>query len=322
MHLGHYVGSLQKRVELQREYTTFILIADQQALTDNADNPEKVRENILEVALDYLAVGIDPNVATIVVQSYVPEVAELTMYYLNLVTVARLERNPTVKEEMRQKGFGSSVPAGFLMYPVSQAADITVFKADTVPVGEDQLPMIEQTVEIVRRFNRIYRPTFVEPKALIPDVARLPGTDGQSKMGKTLGNAIFLSEDPDSVSKKVMNMYTDPNHLRASDPGTVEGNPVFSYLDVFDPDADAVDGLKQHYRAGGLGDVTVKKRLIAVLQDFLEPIRKRRNEFAKDRGEVFRILLEGTKRGRAVAAQTMSEVREAMKLNYFDGSSM
>jgi tryptophanyl-tRNA synthetase len=315
LHLGHYLGSLKSRVDLQREYATYVLIADLQALTDHAEEPETVRRNVLEVALDYLAVGIDPTAATIVVQSGVPELAELTVYYLNLVTVARLGRNPTVKEEMQQKGFGADVPAGFFVYPVSQAADITAFKADVVPVGEDQLPMIEQTVEIVRRFNRLYGPVLVEPAALVPEVARLPGTDGQSKMGKSLGNAIFLSDPPDVVAQKVMGMYTDPRHIRAELPGTVEGNPVFSYLDAFDPDGEAVDDLERRYRAGGLGDVALKRRLIEVLEGFLGPIRARRIEFAKDTGAVARILREGTSRGRAVAHQTLAEVRRALRLD-------
>jgi tryptophanyl-tRNA synthetase len=317
LHLGHYVGSLRNRVELQNEYETYVLIADLQALTDHADNPEMVRRNVLEVALDYLAVGIDPAVTTIVIQSLVPEIPELTMYYLNLVTVARLQRNPTVKEEMRQKGFETAVPAGFLAYPVSQAADITAFQADLVPVGEDQLPMIEQTVEIVRRFNSTYGPVLVEPRPLIPNIARLPGTDGKSKMSKSLGNAIYLSDSPDVVARKVKTMYTDPRHIHAEDPGTVEGNPVFSYLDAFDPDTSAVEELKQRYRAGGLGDVAVKKRLEGVLENFLNPIRQRRTEYAKDPVQVMGILHEGTERGRAAASHTLSLVRKAMRLDYF-----
>ncbi len=315
LHLGHYVGSLENRAGLQREYATYLLIADVQALTDHADEPELVRRNVVEVALDYLAVGIDPAVATIVVQSGVPELAELTIYYLNLVTVARLGRNPTVKEEMQQKGFGADVPAGFFVYPVSQAADITAFKADVVPVGEDQLPMIEQTVEIVRRFNRLYGSTLVEPTALVSKHPRLPGTEGQSKMGKSLGNAIFLSDSPDVLSKKVMGMYTDPRHVRADLPGTVKGNPVFSYLDAFDPDEAAVAELKRRYRAGGLGDVAVKRRLIEVLDVFLAPIRTRRSALARDPAAVERILREGTARGRAVARQTLAEVRRALHLD-------
>ncbi len=291
-----------------------MLIADVQALTDHAEEPELVRRNVLEVALDYLAVGIDPAIATIVVQSGVPELAELTVYYLNLVTVARLGRNPTVKEEMQQKGFGADVPAGFFVYPVSQAADITAFRADVVPVGEDQLPMIEQTVEIVRRFNRLYGATLVEPTALIPKHARLPGIDGQSKMGKSLGNAIFLSDPPDVVSKKVMGMYTDPRHIRAELPGMVEGNPVFGYLDAFDPDEAGVDDLKRRYRAGGLGDVAVKRRLVDVLEACLAPIRARRDQLARAPDAVARILREGTQTGRAVAQRTLADVRRALRL--------
>ncbi len=315
LHLGHYVGSLRNRVELQHKYVTYVMIADLQALTDHADQPDLIRQNVLEVALGYLAVGIDPEVATVVVQSGVPELAELTQYYLNLVTVARLQRNPTVKEEMRQKGFEADVPAGFLVYPVSQAADITAFKAHLVPVGEDQLPMIEQTTEIVRRFNRTYGPVLIEPAALVPKIARLPGTDGQSKMGKSLGNAIFLSDPADVVVQKVMGMYTDPNHLRVEDPGTVEGHPVFSYLDAFDPDSSAVEDLKQRYRAGGLGDVAIKRRLIEVLEALLAPIRVRRKEFARNPEQVLRLLQEGTERGRAVAYRTLCEVRRAMRLD-------
>jgi tryptophanyl-tRNA synthetase len=314
LHLGHYVGSLRNRVELQHAYDAYVLIADLQALTDHADRPEEVRQNVLEVALDYLAVGIDPTVTTILVQSGVPELAQLTVYYLNLISVARLQRNPTVKEEMRQKGFEADVPVGFFVYPVSQTADITAFKARLVPVGEDQLPMIEQAVEIVRRFNHTYGPVLVEPTALVSAIARLPGTDGQSKMSKSLGNAIFLSDPADVVARKVMGMYTDPTHVRVEDPGTVEGNPVFSYLDAFDPDPAAVEDLKRRYRAGGLGDVTVKRRLIEVLEGFLAPIRVRRQHFAEDPGQVRRLLGEGTARGRAVAGHTLGEVRRAMRL--------
>jgi tryptophanyl-tRNA synthetase len=288
-----------------------------QALTDNADNPAKVRQNVTEVVLDYLAVGLDPKVATFCVQSMLPELAELAMYYLNLVTVARLQRNPTVKEEMRQKDFEAQVPAGFLCYPVSQAADITAFKAHLVPVGEDQKPMIEQTVEIVRSFNRIYGEVLVEPEALIPQIARLPGTDGQSKMGKSLGNAIFLSDSADVVAKKIRGMFTDPKHLRVEDPGTVEGNPVFTYLDAFDPDTEKVQGLKEHYQRGGLGDTVVKRRLAEVLEAFLGPIRKRREDYAKDPTEVMRLLKEGTERARQVTASTLAQVRKAMHLDYW-----
>jgi tryptophanyl-tRNA synthetase len=315
LHLGHYVGSLRNRIELQHDYATYVLIADLQALTDHGAQPEQIRRNVLEVALDYLAVGIDPKAATIVVQSGIPELAELTLYYLNLVTVARLHRNPTVKEEMRQKGFGADVPAGFFVYPVSQAADITAFKAHVVPVGDDQVPMIEQTVEIVRRFNRLYGPLLVEPTALVPKIARLPGTDGQSKMGKSLGNAIFLSDPTDMVAQKVMGMYTDPKHVRAEDPGTVEGNSVFSYLDAFDPDGSGVEELKRRYRAGGLGDVPLKRHLIEVLEAFLYPVRTRRIELAKDPEEVARILRDGTETGRALARQTLGEVRRALRLD-------
>lgn len=322
LHLGHYVGSLRPRVALQRDYATYVLIADLQALTDHFDAPEQVRANVLEVMLDYLAVGLDPAVATMVVQSRVPELAELTMYLLNLVSVARLQRNPTVKDEMRQKGFEADVPAGFLVYPVSQAADIAAFKADLVPVGSDQLPMIEQAAELVRRFNRTYgrtsasgaEPVLVEPEALLGPVSRLPGTDGETKMSKTLGNVINLSDPPDEVARKVRGMFTDPRHLRVEDPGTVEGNPVFAYLDAFDPDSAAVADLKARYRAGGLGDAAVKARLAEVLDALLTPIRRRREEWARDRGEVHRLLDAGTARGRAVAAATLSEVRRAMRL--------
>jgi tryptophanyl-tRNA synthetase len=288
-----------------------------QALTDNADNPAKVRQNLTEVVLDYLAVGLDPKVATFCVQSMLPEIAELTTYYLNLVTVARLQRNPTVKEEMRQKDFEAQVPAGFLCYPVSQAADITAFKAHLVPVGEDQKPMIEQTVEIVRSFNRLYGEVLVEPEALIPQLARLPGTDGQSKMGKSLGNAIFLSDPADVVAKKIRGMFTDPKHLRVEDPGTVEGNPVFTYLDAFDPDVAKVQELKEHYQRGGLGDTVVKRRLAEVLEAFLGPIRQRREDYAKDPAEVMRLLKEGTDRARQVTASTLAQVRKAMHLDYW-----
>ena len=318
LHLGHYVGSLQQRVALQREYATYVLIADLQALTDHFDEPEQVRANVLEVMLDYLAVGLDPAVATMVVQSRVPELAELTMYLLNLVSVARLQRNPTVKDEMRQKGFEADVPAGFLVYPVSQAADIAAFKADLVPVGSDQLPMIEQAAELVRRFNRTYPgaggPVLVEPEALLGAVSRLPGTDGEAKMSKSLGNVINLSDPADAVARKVRGMFTDPRHLRVEDPGTVEGNPVFAYLDAFDPDPAAVTALKARYRAGGLGDVVVKTRLTEVLDALLIPIRRRRAEWAGDLGAVARLLDEGTARGRAVAAATLAEVRRAMRL--------
>jgi tryptophanyl-tRNA synthetase len=317
LHVGHYIGSLLNRVKLQHQYQQTVLIADMQALTDHADNPEKVRSNVLEVALDYLAVGLDPQVSTFCVQSLVPEFAELTMYYLNLVTVARLKRNPTVKDEIQQKGLGEHVPAGFLMYPVSQAADITAFKADLVPVGEDQLPMIEQTNEIVRRFNRTYgQDVLVECRALLSNVTRLPGTDGKAKMGKSTNNAIFLRDSADEIARKVKSMFTDPNHLRVDDPGTVEGNPVFAYLDAFDPDQDALAEMKAHYQRGGLGDGVVKKHLNEVLQALLQPIRARREHFARDVGAVMQILRTGTERARSVAAQTLRDVREAMLLNY------
>jgi len=318
LHLGHYVGSLRKRVELQYQHKTFVMIADAQALTDNAENPEKVRRNILEVALDYLAVGIDPKATTIFIQSLVPELTELTMYYLNLVTVSRLQRNPTVKEEIKQRGFGASIPAGFLAYPVSQAADITAFRADMVPAGEDQLPMIEQTNEIMRSFNRIYQcSVLVEAKALLSNVSRLPGTDGKGKMSKSLGNVISLSDSADVVRQKVKTMYTDPKHLRVEDPGTVEGNPVFAYLDAFDPDKEGLEAMKDHYRRGGLGDIAVKRRLQEVLSAELDPIRARREDFANDPETVMRILKEGTAAAREVAAKTLNEVRKAMRIDYF-----
>ncbi|HKW90733.1 MAG TPA: tryptophan--tRNA ligase [Methylomirabilota bacterium] len=315
LHLGHHAGSLERRVALQREYKTYVLIADLQALTDHAEEPERIHRNVLEVAVDYLAVGIDPREATIVVQSGVPELAELTVYFLNLVSVARLRRNPTVKEEMRQKGFGADVPAGFFVYPVSQAADITAFKAHLVPVGDDQLPMIEQTVEIVRRFNRLFGQLLVEPSALVSEQARLPGTDGLSKMGKSLGNAIFLSDPTDVVARKVRGMYTDPSHVRAEQPGTVEGNPVFSYLDAFDPERSTVEELKRRYRAGGLGDVALKERLIEVLERFLAPIRERRKAFAGEPSAIARMLRDGTDEGREVARRTLAEVRRALRLD-------
>jgi len=316
LHLGHYAGSLLARVELQQAYDTYLLIADLQALTDHADQPEQIHLNIREVVLDYLAAGIDPAVATIVVQSGIPELAELTGYLLNLVSVARLERNPTIKEEIRQKGFGGEIPAGFLVYPVSQAADIAAFKAHLVPVGADQLPMIEQTVELVRRFNRLYGGLLVEPEALVSRVSRLPGIDGRSKMSKSLGNAIHLSDPPDVVSHKVMRMYTDPRHARIDEPGEVEGNVVFTYLDAFETDAGALDTLKARYRAGGLGDVAVKHHLIEVLERLLAPIRRRRQELARDPDFVMRVLREGTERGRALVRRTVSEVRYAMHLEY------
>lgn len=318
LHLGHYVGSLKNRIELQETCIQYVMLADAQALTDHAKEPEKVRNNLLEVALDYLAVGLDPKKTTIFIQSLVPQLYELTSYYLNLVTWNRLKHNPTVKQEILQKGFEESVPAGFMVYPVSQAADITAFKANLVPVGEDQLPMIEQTHEIVRHFNQIYQTdVLVMPKAMIPKVARLPGTDGKAKMSKTLKNCIFLSDSADEVAKKVKGMYTDPKHLRVEDPGDVDNNPVFIYLDAFDPDKETVEGLKAHYKRGGLGDSVVKKRLNEVLQAFLTPIRDRRQEFAKDVASVMHMLHEGTERAKAAAAQTLREVRHAMKIDYF-----
>ncbi|MFH1533537.1 MAG: tryptophan--tRNA ligase [Nitrospirota bacterium] len=317
LHLGHYVGSLVRRIELQYEYEQYILIADMQALTDNAENPKKVRKNVIEVAFDYLAVGLDPASNTFIIQSLVPELSELTMYFSNLITVARLQRNPTVKEEMQQKGFGSNVPVGFLTYPISQAADITAFKANFVPVGEDQLPMIEQTNEIIRKFNRVYgRKVLVECRALLADIPRLPGTDGKTKMGKSTHNAIYLGDSATVVSKKVKGMFTDPKHIRAEDPGKVEGNPVFSYLDAFDLDKEKLEGMKAHYEKGGLGDVRVKRYLEEVLQGFLGPIRERRREFAEHPDEVMQILKKGSEVARRVAADTLKEVKEAMLLDY------
>jgi tryptophanyl-tRNA synthetase len=321
LHIGHYIGSLKNRVVLQESglYESFIMIADQQALTDNARNPEKIRNSLTEVALDYLAVGIDPSKSTVFIQSQIPELNELTMHYLNLVTLSRLERNPTVKQEIKQKNFENSIPAGFLIYPVSQAADITAFKATTVPVGEDQLPMIEQTREIVRSFNSIYGEVLVEPEAVLPssNAGRLPGTDGKAKMSKSLENGIYLSDDADTIRKKVMSMYTDPNHIRVEDPGQVEGNTVFTYLDVFAEDKAVVEEMKEHYKRGGLGDVKVKKYLNEVIQAELEPIRNRRLEFAKDIDAVYDMLKDGSDKARAVAANTLKEVREAIGIEYF-----
>ncbi len=317
LHLGHYVGSLANRVLLQESCKQYVMIADIQALTDNYEHPQKVHDNVIEVALDYLAVGIDPQKTTIFIQSMIPEIHELTMYYLNLVTVSRLKRNPTVKEEITQKGYGDTVTAGFLMYPVNQAADITVVKATLVPVGEDQLPMIEQMNEIVRSFNRIYKTTIlVEAQPLVATIARLPGIDGKAKMGKSLGNAIFLSDTADVLAKKVMSMYTDPDHLHINDPGKIEGNPVFMYLDAFDADKKAVQEMKEHYQRGGLGDVVVKKRLLQVLESFLAPIRERRMQLAKNKDEIMKILLNGVSVTRNVATNTIKEVRNAMHLNY------
>ncbi len=319
LHLGHYVGSLKQRLSMQHTHQQFVMIADVQALTDNAENPEKVSSNVLQVALDYLAIGIDPMLTTIFIQSQIPEIAELTIFYLNLVTVARLHRNPTVKEEIRQKGYDESLPAGFFMYPVSQAADITFVKANVVPVGHDQLPMIEQTNEIVRKFNNLYGPVFTEVEAMVPSAGagRLPGIDGQAKMGKSLGNAIFLSDPTDVFQKKVMSMYTDPKHLRVEDPGNIEGNTVFTYLDIFDEDTNRVSELKAHYQRGGLGDVKVKRHLLEILEAFVSPIRQRRASFASDPATVMAMLKAGTDKTRQIAAQTMTEVRKAMGINYF-----
>ncbi|MBA2307556.1 tryptophan--tRNA ligase [Candidatus Dependentiae bacterium] len=318
LHLGHYVGSLVNRLVLQDTYDQYVMIADVQALTDNYENPAKVRENVFEVACDYLAVGIDPKKSTIFIQSCIPQIAELTVFYLNLVTVNRLKRNPTVKNEIQQKGYGEHLTAGFLCYPVSQAADISFVKAQVVPVGEDQIPMIEQTNELVRSFNRIYKTeVLVEAEALVPKVARLPGIDGSEKMSKSLGNALFLSDPTDVVVKKVMSMYTDPLHLKVSDPGHIEGNTVFTYLDVFDPHPEEVTLLKEHYTRGGLGDVVLKRRLIEVLEAFLTPLRAKRALVAQDKDQVMKILKEGTEKTREIAEQTMQEVRQVMKLDYF-----
>lgn len=315
LHVGHYVGSLVNRVLLQETHDQFVMIADVQALTDNYEYPERIREHVSQVMFDYLAVGIDPKKTTIFVQSAIPEIAELTVFFLNLVTVSRLQRNPTVKAEIQQKGFGASIPAGFFVYPVSQAADITIFKANCVPVGEDQLPMIEQTNEIVRAFNRIYKTdVFVEAQALVPKCARLPGLDGKAKMSKSLGNCIYLSDPSDVIAKKVMSMYTDADHLRVSDPGKVEGNAVFMYLDAFDPDKAEVARLKEQYQQGGLGDVVLKKRLIGVFEELLAPMRERRKIFEQDPAEIHRILRDGCQRAREIAAKTMREVRAVMCL--------
>ena len=348
LHLGHFVGSLRRRVELQNsgEFDKiFIMIADAQALTDNADNPEKVRQNIIEVALDYLSVGLDPAQSTLFIQSQVPELCELAFYYMNLVTVQRLQRNPTVKAEIALRGFAEGaaegdtaqrqgIPVGFFTYPISQASDITAFKATTVPVGEDQEPMIEQTREIVHKFNAVYGETLVEPEILLPDNAaclRLPGTDGKAKMSKSLNNCIYLSDTADEVKKKVMGMYTDPDHLRVEDPGKIEGNTVFTYLDAFSrpehfakylPEYSSLEELKAHYRRGGLGDVKVKKLLIAVLNETLDPIRERRRYYEGRIGEVYEILRKGSEKARATAAATLAEVRAAMKIDYFDDKEL
>lgn len=321
LHIGHYVGSLRERVKMQEsgEYDPFIMIADQQALTDNARDPEKIRRSLTEVALDYLAVGLDQAKSTLFVQSQIPALAELNLYYLNLVTVSRLERNPTVKAEIQQKNFNRSIPAGFFTYPVSQTADITAFKANLVPVGDDQEPMLEQAREIVRTFNSIYGEVLVEPEGVFPPKGqgRIPGLDGNAKMSKSLGNAIYLSDDEDTLKKKVMSMYTDPNHIHVEDPGQVEGNVVFTYLDIFDKDTAKVQELKDHYRHGGLGDVKIKRYLMEVLNAELAPIRQRRAEFAKDLPAVMDMLKAGSDRANQVAAQTLDEVKDAMGLNYF-----
>ncbi|MCR5527601.1 MAG: tryptophan--tRNA ligase [Saccharofermentans sp.] len=337
LHLGHYVGSLRRRVELQNSgefEKIFIMIADAQALTDNFDNPDKIRDNIIEVALDYLSAGLDPSKSNIFIQSEVAELTELSFYYMNLVTLSRLERNPTVKTEIQLRNFETSIPVGFLTYPISQTSDITAFKATTVPVGEDQLPMIEQAREIVRKFNSTYGEVLVEPNALLPNNAvcsRLPGTDGKAKMSKSLGNCIYLSDTPEDVKKKVMSMFTDPNHLRVEDPGSLEGNTVFTYLDAFAkdehfakyaPDYKNLDEMKEHYQRGGLGDVKVKKLLINVLEEELSPIRARRAEYQKDIPAVYEILKKGTEVARAEAAQTLKEVKAAMRINYFEDTEL
>ena len=337
LHLGHYVGSLRRRVQLQEagDYEKmFVFMADVQALTDNADNPEKIRQNIIEVALDYLAAGLDPEKCTIFIQSQITELAELTTYLMNLVIVSRVQRNPTVKTEIKMRNFEANIPLGFFCYPVSQAADITLFKSTVVPVGEDQEPMLEVTRELVRRFNQTYAPVLVEPNIMLPENAtarRLPGTDGKEKMSKSLGNCIYLSDSADEVWQKVRSMYTDPNHLRVDDPGQVEGNAVFTYLDAFSTDTDFaefwpeyqnLDELKAHYRHGGLGDMKCKKFLNQVLNKFLAPMRERRHEFEQDIPEIYNILRRGTESARETAAQTMSEVREAMKINYFDDAEL
>ena len=322
LHLGHYVGSLKNRVELQNsgEYDSFIMIADLQALTDNARNAEKVRDSVLEVALDYLAVGIDPAKSTIFIQSQIPALSELTMYYMNLVSLSRLERNPTVKTEIKSKEFGEGVPTGFVVYPISQAADITAFKAHLVPVGEDQLPMIEQTREIVRSFNSTYRPVLIEPDALTPDTEitkRLPGIDGNAKMSKSLNNGIYLSDDETTLKQKVMSMFTDPEHIYIQDPGKTKDNTVFTYLDVFAEDKEKVAEMKAHYERGGLGDVEVKNYLFNVLNEILAPIREKRAEFARDPGAVYEMLRAGSERANAVADKTLREVRAAIGVDYF-----
>ncbi len=317
LHLGHFVGSLQSRVELQSTVEQFVMIADAQALTDNFKTPEKVRESVFEVACDYLAVGLDPSKTTIFIQSQIPALFELTVYFLNLVTINRLKHNPTVKLEITQKQFGEGVPAGFMCYPVSQAADITAFRANLVPVGEDQKPMIEQTNEIVRTFNRIYDTNVLIPaKAVIPKIARLPGIDGQAKMSKSLGNGIYLGEETDSLFKKVKKMYTDPDHIRVEDPGKIEGNTVFSYLDAFGTDHEKIQELKDHYQRGGLGDMVVKKYLMEVLEAFISPIRKKRALYKQDPAQVFSILEEGTAKANECASETLKLVKDVMQINY------
>ena len=337
LHIGHYVGSLRRRVELQNSGLydkIFVFIADAQALTDNVDNPEKVRQNVIEVALDYLACGLDPAKSTIFIQSQIAELCELSFYFMNMVTVSRLQRNPTVKAEIQLRNFDASIPVGFFTYPISQTADIAAFKATTVPVGEDQEPMLEQAREIVRRFNYIYGETLVEPEILLPDNAaclRLPGTDGKAKMSKSLGNCIYLSDSADEVQKKVKGMYTDPDHLRVQDPGKVEGNPVFTYLDAFCrpehfglylPEYPILDELKAHYQRGGLGDMKVKGFLNSIMQETLEPIRNRRKEFEKDIPAIYDMLKKGCDAAREVAAATLDDVRKAMKINYFDDAEL
>lgn len=337
LHVGHYAGSLKRRVELQNsgEYDKiFIMIADAQALTDNADNPEKVRQNIIEVALDYLACGLDPEKSTLFIQSQIPELCELSFYYMNLVTVSRLQRNPTVKSEIQMRNFETSIPVGFFTYPISQAADITAFHATTVPVGEDQAPMIEQTKEIVHKFNSVYGETLTDPSILLPDnqvCLRLPGIDGKAKMSKSLNNCIYLSDTEEEVRQKIMSMFTDPGHLRVQDPGKVEGNPVFIYLEAFCrddqfarylPEYQNLQELKDHYSRGGLGDVKVKKFLNQVMQEELEPIRNRRKEFEKRIPEIYEILRKGSEVAEAEAARTLSEVKRAMKINYFEDSAL
>ena len=337
LHVGHYVGSLKRRVELQNTGDfdeMFVMIADAQALTDNADNPEKVRQNIIEVALDYLACGLDPEKCTLFIQSQIPQLCELSFYYMNLVTVSRLQRNPTVKSEIQMRNFEASIPVGFFTYPISQAADITAFKANVVPVGEDQLPMLEQTKEIVRKFNSVYGDTLVEPEILLPEnqaCLRLPGTDGKAKMSKSLGNCIYLSEEPDEIQKKVFSMFTDPTHIKVSDPGKLEGNTVFTYLDAFCrpeyfaeflPDYANLQELKDHYTRGGLGDMKVKRFLNNVLQAELEPIRNRRKEYQKDIPYVYEILKKGSEEARKAAAETMAEVKRAMRINYFEDAAL